>query len=175
MCFEAVIFVIRATYNPSEILAKLKLFRYYKYCCGEFNNMMMIHTSRCQQMGLYVYLFLSVLSLEIHASPVDIADADAVDLHTSQRLKRASWVSASGSSDGSTDVTRHDNGHSNLAAHIIDQVEKGHVTQEMIAHWWSAINYAISHGEMTNSDVDSLIKALAPKLAALGETCCPFG
>lgn len=65
-------------------------------------------------------------------------------------------------------------GHKNLVENILQDIHKGHLTQEKVDHWWKEIQTALNDGEISMNDVHTLIDALSSSTEKR-EGCCWFG
>lgn len=88
-------------------------------------------------------------------------------------------ASNSGVTDGAVSQEGDGDELSRLVNHIIDQVDKGHVTYESMMHWNRELTTALSRGLMTQDEYNSLLATIGDHLHR-GSTqdevvCCPFG
>lgn len=70
-----------------------------------------------------------------------------------------------------------DSGSNGIFQSIMAQMMKGHVNEDVIAHWMAQIKAAMSRGTISPESVSTFIGNLKDKLAgtSFGDTCCPLG
>ncbi|KAH3802625.1 hypothetical protein DPMN_156303 [Dreissena polymorpha] len=131
-------------------------------------------------MHTFLLVVSAVLVAEVYSAPTMQNNAGKTAFIIAKRDTEKANLLMDYTDDGKEDEDDdQEEEHQNpLVTHILDQIHKGHVTQDQMRHWWFEINNALAHGRMTREEYDfmmNVLKSSASGSHVIPHTCCDFG